>query len=136
QHAGDRIHRALGTGVYRASGRRDASDDGPDVDDAGAFAEVLDRRLGGEQQAEHVDVEVSVKVFFGNVFDRREPVDTRVIDEDIQATELLDRGLDDVLRGPCRGNVAVNCDCLAPGRHDFRDYFVRAGCAGGVIDDY
>src|SRR6202011_6192672 len=89
-------------------GRRDASDDGADVDDARAFAKVLDRRLGSEQQAEHVDVEVPVEVFFGNVLNGREPVDTRVIDEDIQSTEFLDRRVDDALRVGRLGHIAAN----------------------------
>jgi hypothetical protein len=40
---------------------------------------------------------VLVEVLFGNVFDRREAVDTGVVDEDIQSTEMLDRGVDDGL---------------------------------------
>jgi len=77
-----------------------------------------------------------VEVFFGNFLDGREPVDTRVIDEDIQSAELLDRRVDDGLRVARPGNVAANGDSLAPGRDNVRDDCIRARFAGRVIDDY
>ena len=47
EHAGDGVNRALGAGVNHAVRRCDATGNGADVDDAGAFAEVLDGCLRG-----------------------------------------------------------------------------------------
>src|ERR1700745_2790387 len=63
EYAGDGIDCAFGGGVDRAVGRRKAGDAGADVDDAGAFAEVLDGCLRGEQNAEDIGVEQSVERF-------------------------------------------------------------------------
>jgi hypothetical protein len=87
---------------------------------------MLDRRLGSQQQAEHVDVEVLVEVLFGNVFDRREAVDTRVIHEDIQSPELPDRGVDDGPRVAGLGDVAANGDGFTAGGDDVGDGGIRA----------
>ena len=65
EDAGDGVDRALGSGVDRAVRRRQAADDGADVDDACALAEMLDRSLRGEQETEDVDVEDLVEVLFG-----------------------------------------------------------------------
>jgi hypothetical protein len=69
-----RIYRTLGAHVCRAAGRRGASDDGSDVDDARSFPEVLERRLCSQRQAEHINVEVSVEIFFRDVLQGRESV--------------------------------------------------------------
>jgi hypothetical protein len=50
EHAGDGVNRALGAGVNRAVRRCDATGNGADIDDAGAFAEVLDGCLRGERR--------------------------------------------------------------------------------------
>ena len=47
EHAGDGVNRALGAGINRAVRRCDATGNGADIDDAGAFAEVLDGCLRG-----------------------------------------------------------------------------------------
>jgi hypothetical protein len=47
QHDRDGVDRGLGAGVNRAVRRCDATGNGADVDDAGAFAEVLDGCLRG-----------------------------------------------------------------------------------------
>ncbi len=54
--------------------------------------------LRDEQQPEHVDVEVMVEVLFGDAFERRKRVHARIVDEDIESTEALDRFIDDGLR--------------------------------------
>ena len=51
EHASDGVNRALGAGVNRAVRRSDATGNGADVDDAGAFAEVLDGYLRGRSRA-------------------------------------------------------------------------------------
>ena len=118
EHAGDGIDCALGGGVDRAVRRRNAADDRADVDDAAAFAEVLDGGLGGEQKAEHVDVEDLVVVLFGDGFDRRELVDAGVVDQDVEAAELLDGCVDDALRLGGLGDVAADGDGFAAGGGD------------------
>src|SRR5438105_4150931 len=50
EHAGDSVDRALGAGVNRAVRRCDATGNGADIDDAGAFAEVLEGCLRREQK--------------------------------------------------------------------------------------
>ena len=65
EDAGDGIDCALGSGVDRGVGRRQAANGRADIDDAGAFAEVLDGSLRGEQKTEDVDVEDLVVVLFG-----------------------------------------------------------------------
>src|SRR5688572_1619261 len=91
--------------------------------------------LRGQQQAEHVDVEVPVEVFFGDVLQRREPVDTRVVDQDVEPAELLDRRVDNGLRIGLLGDVAANGDRLAAGGGDAGDNGLGALLAGGIVDD-
>ena len=47
-------------------------------------AETLDRGLGGQEQAEHVEVEYFVELFGGYLFERGELVDAGVVDQDIE----------------------------------------------------
>jgi len=62
QHAGDGVDRALSAGVNRAAWRCDAADKGANVDDATPLSEVLHSGLRRKEEAQHVDVEVPVKV--------------------------------------------------------------------------
>ena len=57
KHTCDSVECALRARVHRAVGRRDAAYAGPNVDDAGAFAEMLYRSLRGQQDTQNVDVE-------------------------------------------------------------------------------
>ena len=50
---------------------------------------MLHRSLGGQQEAEHIDVKVLVEVFGGDAVERRELVDAGVVDEDVDRAELL-----------------------------------------------
>jgi hypothetical protein len=83
EHAGDGVNRALGAGVNHAVRRCDATGNGADVDDAGAFAEVLDSCLRGEQKTEHVNVKCLVELFFGDGLDGSELVYAGVVNEDV-----------------------------------------------------
>lgn len=103
QHARDRINRALGRRVHRGVRRRHAGDERTDIDDAGAFAKVLDRGLRGEQQTKDVDVENLAVVFFGDAFDGGEFVDARVVDQDVKAAEVLDGCVNNALRAALAG---------------------------------
>ena len=49
----------------------------------GNAAKVLDGRLRGEQKTEHIDIKYLVELLFGDILDRRELVDTGVINQDV-----------------------------------------------------
>jgi hypothetical protein len=70
----DGVDGALGSGGDRAVRRRQAADDRTDIDDAGAFAKMLDCLLRGQQETEDVDVETFVVMLFGDVFDGGDPL--------------------------------------------------------------
>src|SRR5262249_13315242 len=85
EYAGDRVHGSLGSGVHRGIRRIDGADAGADVDDAAALgADQLHGFPGGEQQAEHVEVELAVKQVFGDVFKRSELIDARVVHQNVE----------------------------------------------------
>jgi hypothetical protein len=77
-----------------------------------------------------------VEVLLGDGLDGGELVDAGVVDEDVEAAVVLDGRVDDALgfRGGL-GDVAAHGDGLAAGRGDGGDNGVRAGLAGGVVDD-
>jgi hypothetical protein len=70
----------------------------------------------------------------GHLLDRREFVDARIVDEDVEPAELPDRRLDQGLRLGGPGYVALHGDRLAAGRRDGRDDGVRSRLARRVID--
>ena len=100
------------------------------------FAEVLHGRLRREERAEHVDVEDAVELLLRHRLDRRELVDARVVDEDVELAVALDRGLDDPARVVGLGHVAADGDRLAAVGGDGRHDGLRPGLAGGVVDDH
>ena len=83
EHASDGVNRALGAGVNRAVRRCDATGNGADVDDAGAFAEVLDGCLHGEKKTEHINVKCLMELFFGDGLDGSKLVYAGVVNEDV-----------------------------------------------------
>jgi hypothetical protein len=70
----DGVDDVLGSGGDRAVRRRQAADDRTDIDDAGAFAKMLDCSLRGQQETEDVEVENFVVMLFGDVFDGGDPL--------------------------------------------------------------
>ena len=52
-------------------------------------AEMLDRFLRRQHQAQHVEVELLVEVLGGDVFQRGELVDAGVVDQDVELAERL-----------------------------------------------
>src|SRR3954468_7283110 len=84
------IHRGLGRAVDRTGRRRRAARQGTDVNDAAASGtELLDGFLRREDETEDIDVELSVEVLFGDVFERDKFVNAGVVDENIQRAERL-----------------------------------------------
>jgi len=96
---------------------------------------VLDRCLGGEEEAQHVDVKLPMKMVFGDGFERSEFVNARVVDEDIEASISRDRRIDDALRPGRFGHVARHGNGLAACGDDLGDDGVGAGLARCIIDD-
>src|SRR6185369_4176494 len=81
---GYRIDSAFGGAVDRGRRRRLGARQRADVDDAAALAaEILRRLLGRQDEPEDVDVEVFVKVLFGNFLERRELVNAGVVYQDV-----------------------------------------------------
>jgi len=69
------------------------------------------------------------------LFERPELIDARVVHENVEASKGLLRLREQAgdVRRP--GNVGLNGDSPATGAGDVGDDLVRAGFAGGVIDD-
>jgi hypothetical protein len=106
-----------------------------DVDDAGALAELLHRRLGGEQEPQDVDVEHLVELVLGDVRDRREFIDAGIVDQDVEAAVGRDRGVDYALRLGGLRDVAVRGDGLAARLLDDAHDGVGALLARRIVDD-
>ena len=66
QHDGDGVDRGLSAGVNRAVRRCDATGNGAHVYDAASLSEVLHSGLRNKEEAQHIDVEVPVKVLLGD----------------------------------------------------------------------
>ena len=75
---------------------------------------------------EDVNVEDPVELLFRDGFDRRELVDPRIVDEDVETTIVFDGGVDDSLRLRGFGDVALHGDGFAAGGGDGSDYGVSA----------
>ncbi len=77
QHASDGLDGSLSAGVNRTVRRCDAANNGAHVYDAASLSEVLDSGLRRKEEAQHVDVEVPVKVLLGDGLDGGELVRRR-----------------------------------------------------------
>ena len=78
--------------------------------------------LAGEEQAEHIHVEVFVELFLGHLFQRREFVNAGVIDQDVDLAERLFRGGEETFDFRFVSDVGADSDCLAA---VFRDFVFR-----------
>ena len=81
------------------AGRHHAfADAGADHDDAAAVVHVLERRLGGDEDAAEIEVDDAVEFFERGVFERLGDGGAGVVDEDVEPAEggdgLFDRGRD------------------------------------------
>ena len=128
--------RTLGARVNRAAWRREAAGHRTDVDDAGAFAEVFDGCLRGEQKTEHVNVKHLVELFFGDGLDGGELIHAGVVNEDVEAAIVFDCGVDDALGLSSLGDVAPHGNSLATGCGDVGDNSLRPSLAGSIVHYY
>ena len=107
-----------------------------DVDDAAAGGiEIFQRFLRGQQQAEHIQIELLVEMLLGDLFERREFIDARVVHEHVQLAEGFLGFGEQTFDVRLFGDVALHGDRLAARAGDFGDDLVRARFAGSVIDD-
>lgn len=97
---------------------------------------MFDGRLGRQQHAQDVDVKHLMVLVLGHGLDRRELVDTGVVDQHVEATESLHSGLDHALGLVGLGHVPLHRDGLAAGLGDGLDQGVRPGLARYVVHHY
>jgi hypothetical protein len=74
-------------------------------------------------------------MLFADLFKRRELIDARVVDEDIETSVRFDGGIDNAL---CVGgllDIAAHGDRVAAGLRNGGDDCISACLAGGVVDD-
>ena len=74
ERAGDRVHRRFARAIHGPAWQGMARDEGAEVDDAAALAQVLDGGLRHQQQAEYVEIEVPVEILRRDLFKGSEGV--------------------------------------------------------------
>jgi hypothetical protein len=136
EHAGDRVDRGLRARVNRTVRRCDATGNGANVDDAAPLSEVVHSGLRHKEEAQHIDIEVPVKVLLGDGLDRGKLVHAGVVYEDVKSAIVFDGCLDDTLRLAGLGDVARHGYGLTTGCSDGSDDSVRPSLAGSVVHDY
>jgi len=128
------VDRAFGGAINRC-GADAAGRDGADVDNASASGiEVFESGLGGEQEAEDVEVELLVEVLGRDGLDGAELVDAGIVDENAYGAKLGDNGLNEGADGIGIGDVGLDGDGLSAGGLDFSDELFGSGLAAGVVD--
>ena len=90
---------------------------------------MIERGLGGQQQAQHVDVELLVEVLGRDPLDGAEFVDAGVIDQRIDGAEFARHLLHKRPDGIRIGQVPLHRDRLAARCRDFSDELFRRGLA-------
>src|SRR5580704_10664065 len=136
QHGRDGVDRGLGAGVNRAVRRCDATGNGAHVYDAASLHEVLHSGLRDKEEAQHIDVEVPVKVLLGDSLEGGVLVHAGVVYEDVESTVVFDGGFDDTLCLGRLGDVARHGDGFATSRGDGGDNCVCTSLAGSVVHHY
>ena len=95
---------------------------------------MLDGFLRRQQQSQHVEVKVLVKVFGIDRLQGGKLIDAGVVHEDVELAERLLRLGEEAANVVGPGNVGLHCDGFAVRLPDAVDDRLRAGLAGGVID--
>jgi hypothetical protein len=88
-----REHGALAGRVQGALGQASGGDDRAGVDDGGLLgaAQVRQRSAGDAHDPQHIDLEHLAPLILGVVLDRSRRADARVVDEDVQAAQPVNR---------------------------------------------
>ena len=101
-----------------------------------AGAELLDRFLSGQDEPQHVQIELLVEVLRGDGLDRRELVDAGVVHQDVELAE----GLSSSPRTAARTSAsfatsACTATAFPPSPSDLGDDLLGPGLARSVVDD-
>ena len=96
---------------------------------------MLDGLLSHQKKAEHIEVELLVKVLRGDHFQRQELVEARVVDEDVELAERFLCFGKKTLNILGLGNIGLDGDSLPLLLGDALDDGIRSGLAAGVVDD-
>src|SRR5260221_1106637 len=136
QHDGDGVDRGLSAGVNRAVRRCDVTGNGAHVYDAASLSEVLHSGLRNKEEAQHIDVEVPVKVLLGDSLEGGVLVHAGVVYEDVESAVVFDGGFDDTLCLGRLGDVARHGDGFATSRRDGGDNCVCTILAGSIVHHY
>ena len=99
------------------------------------LVQVLYGSLSREKRSQHVDVENPMEVFLGNRFDRLEFVNTRVVNQNIEATVVFDGGVDDGFRVGGLRYVTLYCDSGTAVLFDGGDHIIGTGFARSIVDN-
>src|SRR5947208_8069044 len=114
QRSGDGIDRALCAGVNRRTRRCQRRDCRANVYNVAAIGtELLDRFLGGEEQAENIHVKVFVELFLGDLFKWRPIVNAGVVDQNVERAECLLRCGKEPFDFRLPGDVGLDGDSFA-----------------------
>ncbi len=136
QTARGRVDGGFGAAVDRRIGKWHGGGYRTDVDHCTAVGtEMFGGLLRGEQQTEHVQVELLVKMFRGDFTERGEFINAGVVHQNIDLAERLFRFLEEPLDVGLFGDIGLHGDGLASFLFDLTDDAVRAGFAGGIIHD-
>ena len=110
-----------------------------DVDDA-APAALGDHLLGGDLRAEEGALQVHVHhelvLLLGGVEHRGARLDAGVVDHDVEASEGVDRRIDEHLQVLDLAHVRFDADGLVPQGDDLLLEFVGGVGIGDVVDDH
>jgi hypothetical protein len=98
-------------------------------------AKLFDRFLRRENQAENIQIELPVEMLLGDLFEREEFINARVVDKNVELAKGLLRFGKQAFDVRFLGDVRLHRNRLAALRGDFADDLVRAGLAGSVVDD-
>src|SRR5580693_2486125 len=136
QHDGDGVDRGLSAGVNRAVRRCDATGNGAHVYDAASLSEVLHSGLRNKEEAQHIDVEVPVKVLLGDSLEGGVLVHAGVVYEDVESAVVFDGCFDDTVCLGRLGDVARHGNGFATSRGDGGNNCACISLAGSVVHHY